>query len=87
METILKNPMHKLLPFLSGWGPAGHDFRGQKDLGASCASLLLPNSSVFLMHSLSQPKHFASLITLCNAIFMLLESVSLAGRAAALGKV
>lgn len=33
MEKILKNPMHKLLPFLSGWGPAGHDFGGQKGFG------------------------------------------------------
>lgn len=85
-EAILKNPMTKPLPFLSRWSPAGHNFRGQqdlgasKDLGASCTALLSPNTSFFLMHSLSEPKYFVSLIALYNVILMLLESVLLAGR-------
>jgi len=52
--------VQKLLPFLSAWGLAGHDFRGQKDFGGqkgfggSCTSLLCaehPSDSLSLRTS------------------------------------
>lgn len=64
-----------------GWGDVGS---GRSP--SSCLSPLPPDTSVFLTHGLSQPKHFVSLITFYNVILILVESAWLSGTAAALGK-